>query len=484
MSSEYRRCCGIDVHKKSISVCVLPPVANRAIAVKQEVFRTFTRDLKRLRVWLLKCKVTEVVMESTGQYWRPVWNILEGAFQRLVLVNPQHVKGLKGRKTDRIDAQWLASKLQNEDLKGSFIPPRDIRELRDLTRLRVHWLQDLNRVKNRITQLCESGNIKISSVASDLFCDSGRRMLASLVRGDRDPGWMADYARGTLRGKKYQLELALQGTFTGHQRGVLGRLLDQMNALEQRITELTADIEERVSVYQDVLARIDTIPGFDRISAWTVLAEIGTDMSVFGDARQLASWAAVCPGLRESGGKRMSGKTRKGNPYLRRALCQSAWAVTHKKNSHLAALFRRIRSRRGEQKAIMAVAHQLLTIVFYVLRDGTVYRELGADHYDQQNKPKVTRKLVERLQRLGFYVTLQPVEPPVKPAAVEASSDITSPPVLPAARRRGRPCKCAERGIGCTHASAGSGGVHNSDKSLPEQTPSSSALETYARRFS
>lgn len=423
MESAYRRCCGIDVHKKNISVCVLPPVGNRAIAVKQEVFRTFTRDLKRLRVWLLKCKVTEIVMESTGQYWRPVWNVLEGAFPRLLLMNPQHVKGLKGRKTDRLDAQWLATKLQNEDLKGSFIPPRDIRELRDLTRLRVHWLQDLNRVKNRIGQLCETGNIKISCVATDLFCFSGRQMLASLAEGRRDAGWMADYARGSLRGKKYQLELALQGTFSDHQRSVLARLLDQLKSLEQRIAELTAEIEKRVAIYEDLLRRLDTIPGFDRITAWTVLAELGTDMSVFEDADHLASWAAVCPGNRESGGKRMSGKTRKGNRYLRRALCQSAWAATHKKDSHLAVLFRRIRARRGEQKAILALAHELLTIVFHVLLHDTVYKELGADHYDQQNKPKVTRKLVERLQRLGYYVTLQPVETPV-----ESTSSIAPTP--------------------------------------------------------
>jgi hypothetical protein len=317
----------------------------------------------------------------------------------------------------------------------------------------VHWLQDLNRVKNRIGQLCETGNIKIASVASDLFGTSGRHMLASLVRGDRDAGWMADYARGSLRSKKYQLELALQGTFTDHQRSVLARLLDQLNALEQRVEELTSEIEKRVAGYQDILRRIDTVPGFDRITAWTVLAEIGTDMSVFEDARHLASWAAVCPGNRESGGKRMSGKTRKGNPYLRRALCQSAWAASHKKDCHLAALFRRIRARRGEQKAIMAVAHQLLTILFHILRHGGVYQELGEAHYDRQNKPKVTRKLVERLQRLGYHVSLQPI---AVPAPVAASGDALQPasaamlaPSPP--RRRGRPCKCAERNIPCPH---------------------------------
>jgi transposase len=444
MQPVYRRCCGIDVHKKSISVCVLPPVGSHNVPVKEEQFRTFTRDLKRLRTWLLNCKVTEIVMESTGQYWRPVWNILEESFPKLILVNPLHVKALKGRKTDRLDARWLATRLEREDLKGSFIPPREIRELRDLTRLRVHWLEDLNRMKNRIGQLCETGNIKISSVASDLFGASGRRMLESLVKGDRDAGWMADYARGALRSKKGQLEMALQGTFTPHQRMLLSRMLAQMTGLEQEIAELTAEIERRVVGYEDLIQRLDTIPGIDRITAWTVVAEIGTDMSVFGDAHHLASWAALCPGNRESGGKRISGRTRKGNRYLRRALCQSAWAASHTKDTHLSALYRRIRSRRGEQKAIMALAHQLLIIAFHIVRDGTVYRELGGDHYDRQNKPKVTRKLVDRLQKMGYYVTLQPIENAAMPVPAPEAA-IATP------RRRGRPCKCEERGIPCSH---------------------------------
>jgi transposase len=295
-------------------VCVLPPVGSRGVPVKEEHFRTFTRDLKRLRQWLRNCRVTEIVMESTGQYWRPVWNILEEAFPGLILVNPLHVKALAGRKTDRLDARWLATRLERDDLKGSFIPPRQIRELRDLTRLRVHWLEDLNRIKNRIGQLCESGNIKLSSVASDLFGVSGRRMLASLQKGDRDPGWMADYATGTLRGKKAQLELALQGTFTTHQRLLLGRLLEQMNGLEQQLAELTAEIEQRVACHEEVIVRLDTIPGIDRVTAWTVLAEIGTDMSVFGDARHLASWAALCPGNRERRGQADQWQDKEGEP--------------------------------------------------------------------------------------------------------------------------------------------------------------------------
>jgi transposase len=459
MEPIYRRCCGIDVHKKSISVCVLAPAGNSSIPIKEETFRTFTRDLKRMRGWLLRMKVTDIVMESTGQYWRPIWNILEEAFPNLILVNPLHVKALKGRKTDRLDARWLATRLEREDLKGSFIPPRELRELRELTRLRVHWLEDLNRIKNRITQVCESGNIKVSSVASDLFGATGRRMLAALVEGKRDPGWMSDYARGTLRRKKSQLELALDGTFTAHQRQCLSWLLLQMNALELQVKELTAVIEQRVACHEELIQRLDTIPGIDRVTAWTVLAEIGTDMTVFGDARHLASWAAVCPGNRESGGKRISGKTRKGNRYLRRALCQSAWAASHKKDSHLAALFRRIRSRRGEQKAAMAVAHQLLTIIFHIVRDGGVYKELGASHYDRQNKQKITRRLIDRLQRLGYYVTLKPIPEPTLSAPAAA---IEAPPPEP--RKRGRPCKCAERQIACTHR-ATTGEINSSNNS-------------------
>jgi len=460
MEPLYRRCCGIDVHKKSISVCVLPPAGNSSIGIKEEKFRTFTRDLKRLRKWLLSCKVTDIVMESTGQYWRPVWNILEEAFPNLILVNPLHVKALAGRKTDRLDARWLATRLERDDLKGSFIPVRAMRELRDLTRLRVHWLQDLNRVKNRISQLCEAGNIKVSSVASNLFGVSGRRMLSAVAKGDRDAGWMADYARGTLRHKKGQLELALQGTFSQHQRQLLGRMLEQLEALEQQLAKLEVEIVERMQCHSELIQRLSTIPGVDDITAWTIIAEVGTDMSIFGDARHLASWAGLCPGNKESGGKRISGKTRKGNRYVRRALCQSAWAATRKKDSHLAALFRRVRSRRGEQKAIMAVAHQLLTIMFHIIGDQSVYQELGAAHYDVRNKDKVTRKLIQRLTRMGYCVTVTPIAPSgaIPPPDQAAYAPAMAASTIPAAatvqlpRRRGRPCKCAERQIVCTHS--------------------------------
>ncbi len=422
MKPIYRRCCGIDVHKKSVSVCVLPPEGQQGM-VRRETFRTFLRDLKRLRVWLQNCKVTEVAMESTGQYWRPLWNVLEGHIANLILLNPAHVKGLAGRKTDRRDAEWLARLNEREHLRGSFIPPVHLREMRELTRTRVHLLEDSNRMKNRIVQVCEAGNIKLSSVATDLFGVSGRRMLAALIENKRDAGWIADYARTSLRNKRDQLKMALEGTLTDHQRGLLTRLMKQVNTQDAEIADLTREIEQRVAPWEEMIQRLVEIPGIERVSAWTILAEIGTDMSVFPDARHLASWAAVCPGNRESGGKRMSGKTRKGNCYLRRILCQAAWAATRKKGSYMGVIYRRIRARRGHQKAVMAVAHHLLTVIYHMLRDSQPYQEPGAAYYDQKRKPEITKRLVQRLQRLGYQVTL---EVPLSPAEIQEIASATA----------------------------------------------------------
>jgi transposase len=464
MATSYRRCCGIDVHKKSIQVYVLPPQGQTQIKALEREYRTFSRDLRRLRGWLNRQRVSEVVMESTGQYWRAVWNVLEGEIPRLVLVNPQHVKALAGRKTDRIDSQRLARYLENNDLAGSFVPPRKIRELRDLTRSRVHLLEEVNRVKNRIGQMCEAGNIKVSSVATDLFGVSGRRMLAAVAEGKRDAGWMADYARGTLRGKRKQLERALEGSFTDYQRWMLRAQLAHLEFLERQIGQVEDEIEQRMQPYQQQIQRLLTIPGVDRVVAWSILAELGPDMSVFPDARHAASWAGLCPGNCESGGKRLKGRTRKANPYLRRVFCQAAWAASHTKDTYLSALYRRQRSRLGHSKAIFALAHQLLLIAYTMLSRGEDYRELGSDYFDQKNKPKVVNRLVQRLMHLGFYVTLQEAataNPELEqlsphPAAVLTVQPVSdSPPlgaaVVPLKRRPGRPCKCASRGLPCRH---------------------------------
>jgi transposase len=464
MKPIYRRCCGIDVHKKSLSVCVLPPEGQQGI-VKAEKFRTFLRDLKRLRAWLTKCTVTEVAMESTGQYWRPVWNVLEGHIPNLVLLNPAHVKGLAGRKTDRRDAEWLARLHEREHLRGSFIPSIDLREMRELTRTRVHLLEDCNRMKNRIAQVCEAGNIKISSVASDLFGTSGRRMLAALIEGKHRAGWIADYACTRLRGKRDQLEMALEGTLSGHQKGLLARLIRQLNAQEAEVASLSVEIESRAAVWEQIIGRLVEIPGIERVSAWTILAEIGTDMNVFSDSRHLASWAAVCPGNRESGGKRMSGKTRKGNVYLRRILCQAAWAATRKKGSYLGAFYRRIRARRGHQKAIMALAHHMLTVIYHMLRDNQPYQEPGASYYEDKRKPEITKRMVQRLERLGYQVTLEVrlTAGEIQELGTAMTQRLADPQSV---RRRGRPCKCVERGLACIHQT--SAGAQETAEIIPE----------------
>ena len=408
MKPNHRRCCGIDVHKNSVTVCVLAPVGERHIETKKRKFRTFTRDLKQLRVWLKHCQVTEIAMESTGQYWRPLWNLLEGEFSKLVLVNPQHIKGLNGYKTDPKDAQWNADLLEGGKLKGSWVPERPIRELRDLTRHRVNIMEDLNRAKNRIEQLCQTGNIKVSSVATDLFGVSGRQMLKDLVEGERDAGWMADCAKGKLQAKKRELTLALEGTFTLQQRWLLGKELRQIEFLESQVQTLEQEIERRVSEFEEAVRRLLTIPGIDRKTAWTIIAEIGVDLSAFADTRHLASWAGLCPGNRESAGKRMSGRTRKANRYVKRAMCQAAWAASHTKNTYLAAFYRRMAIRKGAPKAVMALAHHMITVVHQVLSRQEEYVEFGADYYDQRDKSKTVSRLVARLARLGYNVDLKP----------------------------------------------------------------------------
>jgi transposase len=464
MKEIQRRCCGIDVHKNSVMVCVLAPHGQPHIEVKKRKFRTYTRDLRQLRAWLKNCQVTEIAMESTGQYWRPLWNVLEGEFARLILVNPQHIKGLNGYKTDPKDAQWIADLLEGGKLKGSWVPPRPIRELRDLTRERVNLMEDLNRAKNRIEQLCQAGNIKVSSVATDLFGVSGRRMLKAIVEGQRDAGWMADYARGTLRHKRRELELALEGTFTGEQRWLLEKELRQVEWLEVQVEALEQEIERRVAIFEESIQRLLTIPGIDRKTAWTIVAEVGVDLSAFADAKHLASWAGLCPGNRESGGKRMRARTRKANRYVKRALCQAAWAASHTKNTYLSAFYRRMSIRKGAPKAVMALAHHMIVVVHQVLSRREEYVELGGDYYDQRSKPKTVARLVARLRKLGYQVDLKtaPGMALPEPATLEKPELVArqngtqpgDPGTAKPKRRRGRPCKCVERGIICQHGTS------------------------------
>ena len=412
----YRRCAGLDVHAKSVTACIRRRLkGSSAVECEEAVFGTFTQDLLRLRKWLRQHGVTQVAMESTGVYWIPVWNVLEGPGLKLMLVNPATVRALRGRKTDRIDARRLAEYLQHGLLNGSFVPSRRLRQLRELTRMRVHVQQDRNRVINQIGRLLETVNIKLSAVASNIVGVSGKAMLRALAAGVRRPETLAHKALGTLRTKIPELIAAFDGRPDAHFEWMLNRLLEKLDWLDAELAGINRQLDERMRDYADLIRRLDTIPGVDVVVAQAVIAETGTDMTQFPDAAHLASWAGLCPGNAESAGKRFSGRTRKGDRYLRRILVQSAWAAAHTNGSFLQALFFRIARRRGEKKACVAVAHRIATIIWKIIRDGGIYEEAGADFFDRIRPERTARKLTRRLERLGFEVTVR--RRPIDPAA-------------------------------------------------------------------
>lgn len=405
MEVVHEVCCGLDVHKKSVTACVLWASGRRR---QTRAFGTFTKELLEMGDWLRSCGVTHVAMESTGVYWKPVWNLLEGQFE-VLLVNAQHIKAVPGRKTDQKDSEWIADLLQHGLLRASFVPPSPIRELRDLTRYRASLAQEINRIANRIQKVLEDANIKLASVATDALGASGRAMLEAIVSGEQDSQRLAEMSRGLLRNKIPELGRALEGRVTTHHRFLLRELLDHLYFVESKMRRIEQEVEMRLGPFQSEVARLCTIPGVDRVTAWGLLAEIGLNMTQFPDAQHLASWAGLCPGSHESAGKRKSGKIRKGSLWLRRCLCQGAWAVSTKKNNYLSALYRRLAVRRGAKRATIAVAHNLLVIAYYILRDGTCYQDLGPDYFDRLNPEGLRRRLTKRLEGLGFKVTLEPL---------------------------------------------------------------------------
>lgn len=417
----YRCCAGLDIHKKSVSACIRHRVRGKPeVEVEEAVFGTFTQDLERLRQWLKERKVRQVAMESTGVYWIPVWNVLErGKGLELTLANPATVRALQGQKTDRIDARRIAEYLQYGLLRGSFIPPMPVRQLRELTRMRVHLQQDRNRVINRIGRLLETANIKLGSVASNIVGKSGQAMLALLADGVVRPERLADEALGTLRNKIPELMLALDGRTDEHFRWMLKRLMRKLSGLDAELADLDARLSERMAEHADLIDRLCTIPGINRITAQVLIAELGTDMSQFPTSAHAASWAGLCPGNAESAGKRFSGKTRKGDRYMRRILVQSAWAAARTRDSFFAALFYRISQRRGMKKAAVAVAHRLLRVACLLIAEGGVYRERGGNYFDRRNPARTAKKLTSRLERIGFQVALtrRPLSP-VPPSQV------------------------------------------------------------------
>ena len=412
MEVVHPRCCGIDVHQRSLAVCVSIKEGPKAEKYKLQCGTT-TAELMRLGDWLRGHGVTHVAMEATGVYWKPVWHVLEGEFQ-LLLANPTQVKALRGRKTDMKDGERIADFMQHGLLEGSFVPPPAIQELRDLTRNRTILKQEQVGVGNRILKVLEDANIKLSSVMSDVLGKSGKAMLRAIVAGETDAKALAELSRGRLRGKKAKLQEAAEGRLTEHHRFLLEQWLTIWEQLEERIGKFAERIEEKIRPFEPVVKTWASLPGIDRVTAWTVVAELGADMAQFPTAGHAASWAGLCSGQNESAGKRQSGRTRQGNVWLKQALCQGAWGASMTKGSYYKALYRRMAAHKGKsdggvkKRAIVAVAHSLLVTGYILLVSGKEYSDLGADYFDRLDREKLTKRLVKRLENLGHRVTLQP----------------------------------------------------------------------------
>jgi transposase len=407
----YRRCAGLDVHEKNVFVCARI-LRGKQLEIIEAAFPTFTEDLEALRAWLVRHRIQRVAMESTGVYWRPVWNILEQGRLDLVLLNPQHVKALPGHKTDRVDAARIAELLQYDLVRASFVPPVEIRELRDLVRRRVHLTQDRNRISNRIHRLLELQNIKLSSVLGKITGATSRSILEGLATAQTmKPEALALLAtHKRMRPKREQLAKALRCRLTDHFRFLLRELLEELDRLTAKIRLLEGRIAERMQPHQELIDRLCEIPGVEKLTAWTLISEIGLDMERFPTSGHLASWCGLCPGNAESAGKRHSGRTSKGNRYVRRVLVQSAWAAARivRRRNFFTTFFYRISSRAGMKKAAIAVAHRILTIVYSMIRTGAFYREQGADYFDRLHPGRTKNRLTARLERLGFLVHLEP----------------------------------------------------------------------------
>jgi transposase len=490
MKMLYSRCAGLDVHKKSVCACIRISQGQQTSQVMR-TFGTFTEDLEGLRDWLREHKVNHVAMESTGVLWIPVWNVLEQCEMEftLTLINPQHVHALPGHKTDRKDGQRIAELLQYGLLKGSFIPPPPIRELRDLSRRRTHLQGDRNRVINRIRRLLETANIKLGSVVSDITGRTASLILGEICRGNQIPEELVKLAQASLKNKRAELISSLKGFYSEHFRWLLTEAVQDLAHLDRKLQPLDRQLAQRLRAHPDLIRRLCTIPGVDFTTAAVIVAEIGSDMSRFPDAAHLVSWAGLCPGNNESAGKRFSSCMRKGNRYLRRVLTQSAWSITHKKDCFLTSLFWRVAARGGRKKAAMAVANRILTIAWHIINnESTAYREIGGNHHDRLHPERSARRLMRRLEQIGFEVTVKPkiaepapVQESVAPspstvgrqirrsrAAILASSTShKKPEVTPADPTICR--RCARWGIACIH-------VRNAGRCSPTVTQSTESV--------
>jgi transposase len=411
METLVERCAGLDVHKDSVTTCVRVPDGQGERRAETRTFPTTTAGLVLLGEWLGSFGVTRVGMESTGCYWKPVWHVLEDQVE-CWLLNATHLRNVPGRKTDVADAAWIAQLVEHGLVRPSFVPPRPIRELRDLTRSRKTQIQERGREVQRLDKVLQDAGIKLSSVAADVLGVSGRAMLKALVAGTHDPEVLAALAKGRLRAKLPALRAALAGRFRTEHHGLLvGQILAHIDFLDETIAVLSGRIQQVLAPFAEQVALLDTIPGVDTRAAEVILAEVGPDMGQFPTAAHLASWAGVCPGNHESAGKQRSGRTRKGSKWLGGCLSEVAKAAARTKGTYLSAQYHRLRGRRGPGKATMAVAHSVLVIVYHVLDQRVAYQELGAEYFQlRQSAEHYQRQLVRQLERLGHKVTLEPIQ--------------------------------------------------------------------------
>ena len=400
----YPRCAGLDVHAASVVACARVAVGG-TVTYAHHTVSTTTAGLLELADWLTAQGVTHVALEATGVYWKPVWHVLEGRFT-LVLANAKHVRNIPGRKSDKNDATWIADLLALGLIRSSFVPPAPLQELRDLTRTRKQLVRELSRHTQRIQKTLEDANLKLTEVISDVLGQSGRAILTALVAGETDPERLIGLTHG-LKASHDALVQAVHGRVTAHHRFMIQLHLTQVTALERAVADLDARIEAALAPFRAAVSLLTTMPGVKTTAAAVILAEIGADMAVFPSAGHLLSWAGLCPRLDESAGKRRSTRTRQSAPWLKTTLVQIAWPAARKKDSYFHAQFLRLKSRRGPKKAILAVAASMLTDVYYMLRDGVEFHDLGDQYFAQRDKKHITKRLLQRLRDLGVDVEVK-----------------------------------------------------------------------------
>jgi transposase len=405
METIIERCCGIDVHKKTITACLMTGAAGKPPKKTIRTYSTMTQDLLACRDWLVSEGCTHAVLESTGVYWKPLFNVLEEAIE-VVLANARHIKNVPGRKTDVKDCEWLAQLLRHGLVRGSFIPPKPIRQLRDLTRYRQKLVQQRSSEINRLQKFLEDANIKLSAVLSDINGVSAQEMIQHLIADDMDPQQMAELAKGRLRNKLPELEKALVGYLSDHQRLLLKVSLQMIGSFDEAIAKLSQQIDVQMKPFESTAERLQTLPGVKKNCAERIVAEIGVDMSRFPSDAHLSSWAGISPGNNESAGKRYSGRITPGNKWLKSCLTEAAWAASRTKKTYLKARYHRLAARRGKKRAIVAVGHKLLIMAYHIIKEQSTYQELGADYFERINEEAVIRRLTLRINKLGYNVEL------------------------------------------------------------------------------